>query len=169
MATLPLPHHVYGGVLVASSDAGLREQIVSTLNTTKWPVLAAHGGADALGKLESSECDVLLLDRQLQDLDCDELVRTVEAQFPGIEILQMDGKTRSLVGSPKRWTPGVSDVFRVLERLTGVSDDRRLPQLRPPETLIPTAEFEPLPGMVGDSESMRPVYQMVRLVSPRLT
>lgn len=90
MATLPLPSHVYGGVLVASSDAGLREQIVSTLNTNKWPVLAAHGGADALGKLETSECDVLLLDRQLQDLDCDELVRIIETQYGYPENLAID-------------------------------------------------------------------------------
>ena len=170
MATLPLPPHVYGGVLVASSDEGLREQIVSTLNTTKWPVLSADGGADALGKLETSECDVLLLDRQLSDLDCDELVQIIESQFPGIEILQLDGKTRSLVGSPKRWTPGVSDVFRVLQRLTGVSDDRRPPEVA--ELIDPGApeiRTEPLPGMVGKSESMTLVYRMVRLVAPRTT
>lgn len=180
MATLPLPSNVYGGVLVASSDATLRDQIVSTLNTSRWPVLAAHGGADALGKLEGSECDVLLLDRQLSDLDCDELVRTIETQFPGIEILQLDGKTRSLIGTPKRWTPGVSDVFRVLERLTGVAHD--LPRNDLPQNDLPEAEtrtvadrpaaggsVEPLLGMIGDAESMKQVYRIVRLVARRST
>lgn len=170
MATLPLPSHVYGGgVLVASSDANLREQIVSTLNTQKWPVMAAHGGADALGKLENSECDVLLLDQQLSDLDSRELVRTIEAQYPGIEILQLDAKTRNVIGRPRRWTPGVSDVFRVLERLTGVANDRPPCDSQaasdPPEKEM----SEPLPGMIGNSESMHQIFRMVRLVAKRST
>jgi flagellar hook protein FlgE len=34
----------------------------------------AHGGADALGKLESSECRLLLLDRKLPDLEASNLL-----------------------------------------------------------------------------------------------
>jgi len=171
MATLPLPSNVYGGVLVASSDASLREQIVSTLNTNRWPVLAAHGGADALGKLERSECDVLLLDQQLPDLDPDELIRIIEAQYPGVEILQIDAKTRNLVGTPRRWTPSVSDVFRVLERLTGLASDMPLKSAEPPRELAPElcTSVEPLPGMVGTAQSMQSTYRMVRLVAKRTT
>jgi chemotaxis protein MotB len=80
MATVPVSQS-YNGVLVASADAGLREKIVASLNTNRWPVLAAHGGADALGKLESSECDVLLLDRRLPDLDADELINIIREQY----------------------------------------------------------------------------------------
>jgi DNA-binding response OmpR family regulator len=82
MATIPYPQSSsdFGGVLVASGDAARRDQIVSTLRTSRWPVMQASGGADALEKLEASECDVLLLDRCLPDLDADELVRMVSQQ-----------------------------------------------------------------------------------------
>ena len=65
--------------MVASSDTALQEELVSNLDK-RFPVLAANGGADALGKLENSECDVLLLDKELPDLDCEELVKLVEEQ-----------------------------------------------------------------------------------------
>lgn len=167
MATLPLPTLVNGGVLVASSDTALREQLVSTLNCNTWPVLAAIGGADALGKLETSECDVLLLDRELSDLDSEELVRLVEAQYPGVEILQIDGKTKNVIGTPRRWTPGVSDVYKMLERLNGVSTDLPPRQTKPCENEKPSDD--PLPGMIGQAETMRELYRTVRLVAPRST
>jgi hypothetical protein len=53
MATVPVSQK-YIGVLVASADAGLREKIVATLNTNRWPVMSAFGGADALGKRVAS-------------------------------------------------------------------------------------------------------------------
>src|SRR3954462_9923077 len=77
---VPVPS-TYNGVIVASADASLRERIMFTLNSNRWPVMGAHGGADALGKLESSDCDVLVLDRRLPDLDADELIATVRANY----------------------------------------------------------------------------------------
>ena len=174
MATLPLLPRVpqtNGGVLVASSDASLREQLVTNLNSQPCPVLVAHGGADALGKLESSECDILLLDRELSDLDSDELVRLVQSQYPGVEILQIDARTRSVVGAPRRWTAGVSDVFRALERLTGVSRD--IPVVGSTATTAHKSSNPPsaenLPGMVGRSSAMLELYRNVRLVAKRTT
>jgi DNA-binding NtrC family response regulator len=173
MATLPLPSHTHvsGGVLVASSDAGLREQLVSTLNTHRWPVLSALGGADALGKLESSECDVLLLDRQLSDLDSEELLRLIGEKYPGVEVLEIDSKTRNVIASPRRWTPGVSDVFRVLEKFTPVSSDRVSETPQTGSGLADNQEdaVDPLPGMVGNDPCMQQVYRLVRLVARRAT
>src|ERR1700748_1899711 len=148
MATFPLTSSsaVNGGVLVASSDASLREQIITTLNVTRWSVLSAHGGADALGKLESSECDVLLLDRQLSDLDSDELVRLIEAQYPGVEILQIDATTRILSAGPRKLTPGVQHLFELLERLTGGSSDQA--ESPGPAMDLGISRIETLPGMV---------------------
>ena len=50
-----------GGVLVASADAGFRRHVAHTLHSDRWPVQEALGGADALGKLESGSCHLLVL------------------------------------------------------------------------------------------------------------
>jgi DNA-binding NtrC family response regulator len=171
MATLPLPSsELFGGVLVASADAGLREHLVSTLINQRWPVLSAYGGADALGKLESSECDVLLLDQQIPDLDCQELLGLIEAKYPGVEVLQIDSRTRNVVGAPRRWTGGVSDVFQILEKMVGTPKDA-------PRSNCKSAVqgndrgglFPPLPGCIGSSELMQRTSELVRLVAPRGT
>ncbi|MGZ4789225.1 MAG: sigma-54-dependent transcriptional regulator, partial [Terriglobales bacterium] len=169
MATLPLLplSESNGGVVVASSDMVLREQLISTLHSSASPVLAASGGADALDKLESSECDVLLVDHKLPDLDCDELVRIVEAQYPGVQVLRIDGKTRCVIGAPRRWTSGVSEVFRLLERLSGVSSDLVAVQQTP--ALTKQTSSAPLPRMIGQAPPMQELYRMVRLVAPRDT
>ena len=153
---------------MASSDPGLRQQLVSTLNVNCAPVLSALGGADALGKLESSECDVLLLDQQLSDLDSEELLRLIGEKYPGVEVLQIDSKTRSVVGSPRKWTSGVSDVLRSLEKLTGVSRD--MPEEVTAEVGTEAAAVtKALPEMVGTAPSINHVYRLVRLVAERTT
>ena len=165
MATLPLPPisspAPLGGVLVASADGALRDHIASSFNNRRWPVVMANGGADALGKLESSECDVLLLDGYLPDLDCEELMRIVEQQYPGVEVLRIDPKTRSLVGSPKRWASGLSDVFRAAQ-----SDDE-VKDAAVASPAMAKGSVEALPGMVGADDRMKKIYRAVRLVARR--
>lgn len=159
MAAIPLSQG-YSGVLVASADAGLREKIVATLNTNRWPVMAAHGGADALGKLEASECDVLLLDRRLPDLDADELIATVRQQFPGVEVVELDARTGSLLAEPRHPIPGLTRAFHAIEAV---------PRRRDSIYVQTARQVETLPGMVGQSPAMERVYRLVRLVAPRTT
>ncbi len=77
-------------VIVASSNPGLRKQIIQNLLQSRISAAEALGGADALGKLESSECQLLLLDRKLPDLDADELLQIIHGRFPGIDVLLLD-------------------------------------------------------------------------------
>src|SRR3954462_1288419 len=156
---VPVPS-TYNGVIVASADASLRERIMFTLNSNRWPVMGAHGGADALGKLESSDCDVLVLDRRLPDLDADELIATVRANFPGVEVLELDSKTGNLLAEPRRPIPGLTQVFRTLEAV---------PMRAETACFRGERQVETLPGMVGESAAMQKVYRLVRLVAPRTT
>jgi DNA-binding NtrC family response regulator len=122
--------------------------------------MLARGGADALAKLESSECDVLLLDRRLPDLDADELIATIREQFPRVEVVELDSKTGNLLGEPRRPIPGLSRLFRALEVVTHRAE---APCVRAER------QAEPLPGMTGQSAAMQKVSRLVRLVAPRTT
>jgi DNA-binding NtrC family response regulator len=153
MATLPYsPSSGFGGVLVASGDAARRDQIVSTLHTNRWPVVEALGGADALGKLETTECDLLLLDRCLPDLDPDEFLRMVKEQYPGVEVVELGSASASVLSAKTPWL---------------INDLVSKAQVTPKEE--PALEVDPIPGMVGGSEAMQRVYRMVRLVASRKT
>lgn len=161
------------GVVVASPNAFLRKQIVETVSSWQWPVQEAFGGADALNKLEASDCELLLLDQCLPDLDAGELATIIKAQFPGVDVMMLDAETgRAFAPSPLR-TASAMYLLRMLERDVGESDPANLAVPERTESgpvyLKGKLEIERLPGMVGQSEPALRMYRMVRLVAPRDT
>ena len=148
-------------VIVASPNPGTRKQIVQNLLQSRIPAAEALGGADALGQLESTECQLLFLDRSLPDLDADELLQIIHRRFPGIDVLLLDEDGHPLL--PSQWrSEGAHDLFQTIARWEAPQTVARSPQVTP-------ATVEPLPGMVGQSPAMHLVYRMARLVAPRTT
>ena len=154
-------------VIVASSNSGLRKQIVQDFLLSRINAAEALGGADALGKLENSECQLLLLDRRLPDLDAEELLKTIHQRFPGIDVLLLDEAGHPLL--PSQWrSSSASQLMATIQRWQAP---------RPAAVLsAPTFAVEPLPGMVGQSDCMMRMYRMAKLVasavhrlSPRAT
>ena len=146
-------------VIVASSNPGLRRQILQTLTLSRVAAAEASGGADALGKLESTECQLLLLDRRLPDLDADELLQIIHRRFPGIDVLLLDEAGNPLL--PSEWrSASACQLFETIARW-------QAPVVRP--TSRPAQVVEPLPGMVGQAPCMAAIYRMARLVAPRNT
>src|ERR1700686_1261479 len=76
--------------LIASPNPDFRRNMTETLRASSWPGDEAYGGADALVKMEAGECEVLLLDQWLPDLDVTELVGIVREQYPGVEVYVVD-------------------------------------------------------------------------------
>jgi len=147
-------------VIVASANPGIRKQIVNNLLQSRIPAAEALGGADALGKLETSECQLLFLDRKLPDLDAEELLQIIHRRFPGIDVLLLDDGGRPLL--PAQWrSAGAHHLFETVDRWEAPEGARSVPAAR--------SAIEPLPGMVGQSDCMHRVYRMVRLVAPRTT
>lgn len=133
------------GVLIASSNPSLRRLIIEGLPEHWLPVQEALGGAEALGKLETTECRMLLLDSHLPDLDINELLGLVHRRYPGVDVRTVDGD----VGAGGfRWS-------------AKASADGTLP--------TQTADALPLEGIVGSSEEMRKVARAVRRVALRDT
>ena len=83
-----------GKVLVVSSRVEFRERLVKGLVGRTSASIAA-GGADALMKLEGDEFRTLLLDSKLEDLDVGELLETIRARYPQLNIVVMDREKES--------------------------------------------------------------------------
>jgi DNA-binding NtrC family response regulator len=148
-------------VIVASSNSGLRRQVMQDLLLSRITAAEAFGGADALGKLESSECQLLLLDRRLPDLDAEELLQIIHHRFPGIDVLLLDEAGHPAV--PQQWrSPGALHLFETISRWQAAP-------VAPNSAMKPPATVEPLPAMIGQAPCMAAVYRMTRLVAARTT
>jgi DNA-binding NtrC family response regulator len=184
----PMPHTYGNHVLIASPSTVVRQRVVESLRSPARRFEQASGGAEALVHLESGAWQVLFLDRQLPDLDAEELSLTVRQRYPGIEVVLLDPEeipqAASISGANddvvvERWsasqTLGVA--AHVLQHpaegfgLPGRKNDWSEVEEADATGACP-AQFilaDPLPGMIGDSAIMRPVYRLVRLLAPRNT
>lgn len=153
MTTIPnfLPA---GAALIATPNSQLRRQILSRIDGRCRSVQHALGGADALAKLESGNWQMLFLDRRLPDLDAEELVAVIERRFPGIQIVLVDSEDEP-AGEESRSSLAADSGAGKFE-----IEGSRKSWERPADAL---------PGMIGDSEAMRQVYRLVRLVAGRPT
>jgi DNA-binding NtrC family response regulator len=148
-------------VIVASSNPGLRRQIVQDLLLSRITAAEALGGADALGKLESSECQLLLLDRRLPDLDAEELLQIIHHRFPGIDVLLLDEAGQPAL--PSQWrSASALHLFETISRW-------QAPAAAGSAAIKAPVMVAPLPEMIGQAPCMAAVYRMARLVAGRTT
>src|ERR1700686_4139779 len=197
MTSYPIPRdfpmpHIYGNhVLIASPSTVVRQRVLESLRSPARRFEQASGGAEALVHLESGAWQVLFLDRQLPDLDAEELSLTVRQRYPGIEVVLLDPEEIPQAASISRanddvvvesWSASqtLAVAARVLQHpasegfgLPGREreNDRNEVEEAAAIGLRPGGfiSADPLPGMIGDSAIMRPVYRLARLLAPRNT
>ena len=155
MTTAPL-FQSNAGVLIASSDPGFRDRVAANF-LNQCAVELASSGADALAKLEHSECDLLILDRNLPDLNADELREVAARDYPGVHVAILDSASPDPFSSLKKTCAGTGRVLPWTVTEQG------------PSAMHLKLPFEPLPRMVGTTLPMQKLSRMVRLVSPRST
>ena len=135
-------------VLLASPTPEFRERMRDSLTDRSCRIQEAVGGADALVKLENgNDWQLLMLDRQLPDLNAEELTAIINRRYPGIRVVVVDSETLPCAPEPVAFAKN--------------GEAEEVPQCLP--------AIEPLPGMVGRSEAMRRLYRLVRLVAYRMT
>jgi transcriptional regulator with GAF, ATPase, and Fis domain len=150
-------------VLIATGNSAIRTHVTRLLREWQWPMFEASGGADAISKLESTDCRVLLLDEQLPDINASDVTSLVGDRFPGVDVLMLDRQT----GLPMRGDPPKREETQNLLRVLcpeehHASDDA---STQAGTSAVP----ENLPGMIGQSTAMKRVYRHTRLVAPRTT
>jgi transcriptional regulator with GAF, ATPase, and Fis domain len=151
----------------------------------RWAVHEAVGGADAIARLEEVRPEAMLLDSWLPDLEVSEFAGAVSLMYPAVDLIGMDGGAVGSARSPRRnellvalreaqgavvtdtaaWksapvaVPAAADVVRG-PALPLQGERRDGPQeIEQKVTAL-------LPEMVGTSEPMRELAELVRLVAP---
>ncbi len=159
-----MPSNYANHVLVASPSPVVRQRVLESLRSPSRRFEQATGGAEALVHLESGYWQVLFLDRRLPDLDAEELSHTVRQRFPGIEVVLLDPEGNSESNVETSASAGQDDLLQNMRPMLPQSknEDKRL--------YVAQSILEmPLPGMIGNSRVMQPVYRLARLLAPRNT
>lgn len=159
MTSLPITPNYSGHVLVASPSTVVRQRVLKRLRAPGHRVGQASGGAEALVHLESGSWQVLFLDRRLPDLDAEELSRTIRKRFPRTEVVLLDDNGE---GEPAPAEPNEG-----LLPEDGLVAGQGLPVHH--EVAGHGILESPLPGMIGNSRTMQPVYRVARLLARRTT
>jgi len=153
MTIAPVDPPPVGGVLVASPCTSLREQVAGSFPSPPLTVQQVGGGAEALSKLESGDWQLLYLDRRLPDLDAEELLGIIKRRFPGIQVVLLDSDGPASPAEERSDPPPARGVHPPVAAVPRPRPDRE--------------DETPLPGMIGDSEAMRRLYRLARLVAAR--
>jgi len=186
MTTSPLPPHHADHILVASPSPVVRQRVLESLRSPARRFEQATGGAEALIHLESGFWQVLFLDRRLPDLDANELSHTVRRRFPAIEVVLLDPENDAEPTATEESENRLLEMWTTTDPSTGQAGADgvlRLPS--PPALAEPISAqgnderyllhadhsilVDPLPGMIGNSCMMQPVYRLARLLAPRST
>jgi DNA-binding NtrC family response regulator len=174
MTSYPIPSNYANHILVASPSNVVRQRVLESLRSPARRFEQATGGAEALVHLESGFWQVLFLDRRLPDLDAEELSHTVRQRFPGIEVVLLDAEVDPDPGPKSAAEPSAAEEKEdlLLEMWPVVSPDNKKDRDKDEDQLLPKARSifaAPLPGMIGNSRIMQPVYRLARLLAQRNT
>ena len=177
MTSFPIPSNYANRVLVASPSPAVRQRVRESLRSPARRFEQATGGAEALVHLESGFWQVLFLDRRLPDLDAEELSHTVRQRFPGIEVVLLDPEADPDLGSKSDAEPTAAEEKEdlLLGMWPVLSEDENKNKDKDEDKLLPAARTArsileaPLPGMIGNSRIMQPVYRLARLLAQRNT
>jgi DNA-binding NtrC family response regulator len=164
MSIAPMPVcDAVSGVLIVSPNRELRRELMSRVKSDRWRLMEAVSGAHALGQLEASDCQLLLLDPSLPDLNANEFQAMVRGQFPHMQIMALDRQTGLPLPSANR-APLGDELAAQLGNDVVVTGT---PEIIGHEQL--SKAVNPLPGMIGSSAAMQRVYHMSQLVARRDT
>jgi len=127
-------------VLVASSDASLRERLRQSLTGLRWQVLEAPGGAEAwLATQAATQLEALLIDPWLPDLEVAEFLRDFHQEHPQVDLVMTDGTSvadslrspyhQELLYALRRSQDGDTAAWQAAPVIESDSDPKQLPSV----------------------------------------
>jgi DNA-binding NtrC family response regulator len=160
-------------ILVASADPLFRDRVKRNPVYAEALSEEAVGGAHALAKLLQWPCDGVLLDRNLPDLDAQEVAEQIRRQYPQIEVTLVDPEAmrreweKTEEAAAEFAQEGESTVDAKEEVAAEITVDSETEEREwrqrpgPYERDEGVRRVEPLPGMIGSSRAMEQVYRLM--------
>jgi DNA-binding NtrC family response regulator len=157
-------------VFVVCPNSRLRQDLNEKLGLPRWNAIEAGSGAGALELLQRHGADdgILLLDPNLPDLELNEFLSIVRARYPNLQLMTLNSHTGQLLIGGASPTPISTRLAELINRGAGAGPR-------------PVAENDGvvhrpmhdgrlnLRGMIGDSEPMKRIYHLTRMVAARDT
>jgi len=155
-------------VLLVSPNGSFRSILREKLRQPRWNVVEAGSGSEAFEYLRDSSCEILLLDPLLPDLESTEFTVMVGEQFPNVQVLTASSQTGQLVLGTTSPTPLSIQLSEALYGGANSSRNTDRPVLHHRVRSENDGRFG-IRGMVGDSEPMQRVFELVHMVAKRDT
>jgi DNA-binding NtrC family response regulator len=152
-------------LLIVSSNAQLRGDLLAHLSSDRWLAAEAASGAEALERMEFEPVSLVLLDPGLPDLRTDEFKDLVQSQYPDVTIVPIHPHTGIPVVSAPSPDSIIFEIVRKLERGVPLGAGSAAPSVRSQDENPANG----IPGFVGTSPSVQRLCSMLRLVAPRDT
>jgi len=146
-----------GRILIASGNSEFRRQMAVHAGGPAAQMEEAEGGAHALAKLVQFPCDGVLLDRQLPDLDAEEVASMIRQKYPRIEVTFVDSKETGRASANADADADADDSDEISADTMEMTEEKANPS------------DENLPGMIGRSAAIRKTYELAKLVAGRDT
>lgn len=161
-------------VLIVSSDAAFRMKWSGHAPYDGKAIEEAAGGADALAKLGAASWGEVLLDRQLHDLDVDEVLRTIQSRHPNLLVRLVDSQHELEMhpdgSSDTETVVRGADAFLAEEHSFEIPlQDKILEVDEEQPQAISRHNSPPLPGMPDAGPGLEEVFRLARLVAARKT
>lgn len=102
-------------ILLVDDDQAVRETLSDILLSAGYLVEQAEDGAKALGLIEQTEYDLIILDVFMPEIDGIELIRTLDERDTHPPLITISGGGGVL---PPIWSSKITEVFGVASALT---------------------------------------------------
>ena len=173
MSTSPIPKFRKNemnivNVLLVSPNSRLRRELQEKLHQDRWNLTEAGSGAEAFECLHESASEILLLDPLLPDLEPGEFSAMVREQVPTVQVLSVNSHTGQLVLGTSSPTPLSAELTQMLYSGGSIRSNTFTPMQLQRMRAGDQGRVS-IRGMIGDSETMRRVYELTHMVARRNT
>lgn len=159
-------------IFVISPNSRIQQELCERLTQPYWNVISGHGGAQGLEQLRthSSEEGIVLLDPELPDIQADEFIGILRSRFPQVQVLTLNAHTgQLLIGSSSPTSVSIR-LSKLINQSAPAMSSSSVPVREGEEgDRIRDEESPGLRNVVGNSELMRRVYALARMVAERDT